>query len=148
MSEVQLSPEEIIEALPKYLIPEKAGSTKATIQFDLSGDGGGKWWMKIHDGAAEVGKGDAPEPANLTMGEDRDGKAGRHGGFHAGQAQDQRRHGPGDQIPVLIQETKLGFLFPLPFGERSVGPILIAARAQGQGEGLKSAPARKRISRY
>jgi len=67
MSEVQLSPEEIIEALPKYLIPEKAGSTKATIQFDLSGDGGGKWWMKIHDGAAEVGKGDAPEPANLTM---------------------------------------------------------------------------------
>ena len=67
MSEVQLSPEEIIEALPKYLIPEKAGSTKATIQFDLSGDGGGKWWMKIHDGAAETGKGDAPEPANLTM---------------------------------------------------------------------------------
>jgi len=67
MSEVQLSPEEIIEALPKYLIPEKAGATKATIQFDLSGDGGGKWWMKIHDGAAETGKGDAPEPANLTM---------------------------------------------------------------------------------
>jgi len=67
MSEVQLSPEEIIEALPKYLIPEKAGSTKATIQFDLSGDGGGKWWMKIHDGTAETGKGDAPDPANLTM---------------------------------------------------------------------------------
>jgi putative sterol carrier protein len=67
MSEVQLSPEEIIEALPKYIIPEKAGSTKATIQFDLSGDGGGKWWMKIHEGTCETGKGDAPEPANLTM---------------------------------------------------------------------------------
>src|SRR6202521_5931435 len=67
MSEVQLSPEEIIEALPKYLIPEKAGSTKATIQFDLAGDGGGKWWVKIHDGTAETGKGDAPEPANLTL---------------------------------------------------------------------------------
>src|ERR1700737_1851676 len=65
MSEEQMTPDQIIEALPKYLIPEKAGSTKATIQFDLSGDGGGKWWMKIHDGVAESGKGDAPEPANL-----------------------------------------------------------------------------------
>src|SRR5258708_22536625 len=67
MSEVQLSPEQIIEALPQYLIPETAGSTKATIQFDLSGDGGGKWWMKINDGTAETGKGDAPETANLTI---------------------------------------------------------------------------------
>src|ERR1700687_4878707 len=67
MSEEQMSPDQIIEALPKYLIAEKAGSTKATIQFDLSGDGGGKWWMKIHDGVAESGKGEAPEPASLTM---------------------------------------------------------------------------------
>src|SRR3981189_1261864 len=67
MSEEQMSPEQIIEALPKYLIPEKAGSTKATIQFDLSGDGGGKWWMKIHDGVAESGRGEGPEPANRTM---------------------------------------------------------------------------------
>ena len=67
MSEVQLTPEQIVEALPRFLVPEKAGTTKATIQFDLSGDGGGKWWMKIHDGVAESGKGDAPEPAQLTM---------------------------------------------------------------------------------
>jgi putative sterol carrier protein len=67
MSEVQLSPDEIVEALPKYLVPEKAGSTKATIQFDLSGDQAGKWWVKIHDGIAETGKGQAPEQANLTL---------------------------------------------------------------------------------
>ncbi|TAN32827.1 SCP2 sterol-binding domain-containing protein [bacterium] len=67
MSEVQLSPDEIVEALPKYLVPEKAGSTKATIQFDLSGDQGGKWWVKIHDGAAESGKGDPPDAPNLTL---------------------------------------------------------------------------------
>jgi putative sterol carrier protein len=67
MSEVKLSPDEIVEALPKYLVPEKAGSTKATIQFDLSGDQGGKWWVKIHDGAAESGKGDPPETPNLTL---------------------------------------------------------------------------------
>jgi putative sterol carrier protein len=68
MSEVQPTPEEIIEALPKYLVPEKAGATKAMIQFDVSGDPGGKWWAKIADGKAETGKGDAPEPATLTVG--------------------------------------------------------------------------------
>ena len=67
MSEVQLSPDQIVEALPKYLIPEKAGSTKATIVFDLSGENAGKWWVKIHDGVAESGKGDAPAPPNLTL---------------------------------------------------------------------------------
>jgi putative sterol carrier protein len=67
MSEVQLLPEQIVEALPRYLVPEKAGSTKATIQFDLSGEHAGKWWVKIHDGQAESGSGDAPDPANLTL---------------------------------------------------------------------------------
>jgi len=53
MSEVQLSPDQIVEALPKYLIPEKAGSTKATIAFDLSGEHAGKWWVKIMTGAMD-----------------------------------------------------------------------------------------------
>jgi putative sterol carrier protein len=67
MSEVQMTPDQIVEAMPEYLIVEKAGSTDATIQFDLSGDAGGKWWLKIHDGKAESGKGDAPEPPKLTL---------------------------------------------------------------------------------
>jgi putative sterol carrier protein len=67
MSEVQYTPDQIVEALPQYLIPEKAGTTKATIQFDLSGADAGKWWVKIHDGVAESGKGDPPDAANLTL---------------------------------------------------------------------------------
>jgi putative sterol carrier protein len=67
MSEVQLSPQQIIDALPGALVPEKAANTKAVIQFDVSGDQGGKWWAKIADGKAETGKGDAPETANLTV---------------------------------------------------------------------------------
>ena len=67
MSEVQLTPDQIVEHLPNYLVPEKAGTTKAAIQFDLSGDQGGRWWVKIHDGVAESGKGDAPETPNLTL---------------------------------------------------------------------------------
>ena len=53
MSEVQLSPDQIVEALPKFIIPEKAGSTKATIVFDLSGADAGKWWVKIMTGAMD-----------------------------------------------------------------------------------------------
>ena len=68
MSEVQLTPEQIVEALPRYLVPEKAAATKAMIQFDVTGDNGGKWWTKIADGKAETGSGDAPEPATLTVG--------------------------------------------------------------------------------
>jgi putative sterol carrier protein len=67
MSEVQLSPDQIVEHLPNYLIPEKAGTTKATIVFDLSGENAGKWWVKIHEGKAESGKGEPPETPNLTL---------------------------------------------------------------------------------
>ncbi len=67
MSDTQMTPDQIVEAMPNFLIPEKAGTTKATIAFDLSGDNAGKWWVKIHDGAAESGKGDPADPANLTL---------------------------------------------------------------------------------
>jgi len=67
MSEVQVSPQQIFDSMPQALVPEKAGSTKAMIQFDLSGDQGGKWWVKIHDGQAESGQGDAPEAPQLTL---------------------------------------------------------------------------------
>ena len=67
MSDVQLSPDQIVEALPKYLVPEKAGTTKATIVFELSGEHPGKWWVKIHDGTAESGKGDPTETPNTTF---------------------------------------------------------------------------------
>ena len=70
MSEVQMTPDQIVDAMPQYLVAEKAGTTKATIQFDLSGDGGGKWWVKIHEGKAESGKGEPPETPNLTLSAD------------------------------------------------------------------------------
>ena len=66
MSDVQVTPQQIFDSMPQALVPEKAGSTKAVIQFDLSGDQGGKWWVTIHDGQAESGKGDAPEEIVLS----------------------------------------------------------------------------------
>jgi len=67
MSDVQLTPQHIFDAMPSAIVPEKAGTTNAMIQFDLSGDQGGKWWVRIHDGQAESGSGDAPEPPKLTL---------------------------------------------------------------------------------
>ena len=66
MSEVQLTPDQIVEALPRYLVAEKAGTTKATIQFDLSGDQAGKWYIKVADGQASATEGQAETP-NLTL---------------------------------------------------------------------------------
>jgi putative sterol carrier protein len=67
MSEVQMTPDQIVEAMPNYLVPEKAANTNATIAFDLSGEGGGKWWVHVHDGKADSGKGEPPEAPKLTL---------------------------------------------------------------------------------
>jgi putative sterol carrier protein len=67
MSEEQPTPDQVFEQMPAFLDSGKAGSTNAMIQFDLSGDNGGKWWVKIADGAATSGKGDATENPNLTL---------------------------------------------------------------------------------
>jgi putative sterol carrier protein len=42
--------------------PKKAENVNATIQFDLSGDTGGQYWLRIGDGKAESGVGQADSP--------------------------------------------------------------------------------------
>ena len=63
----RLSPDQVVAALPTNLVPEAAGATNALVQFELSGKAGGTWWVKIHDGRAESGKGQLPDAANLTF---------------------------------------------------------------------------------
>lgn len=46
--------------------PAKVQGMNATYQFDITGDGGGKYWVKVADGAAEVGEGEAESP-NITL---------------------------------------------------------------------------------
>ncbi len=57
---------ELLESLPQAFLPEKAGSAKGTIQFDLSGEGGGKWVMDVADGTCQVQEGTAAAP-NVTL---------------------------------------------------------------------------------
>jgi putative sterol carrier protein len=62
----QVTPDQVFKEMPGYFQSEKAGSTKGNVQFDLSGDNGGKWWVKIADGRAEAGQGELESP-NLTL---------------------------------------------------------------------------------
>lgn len=61
-----MTPAEIFDSLPAHLDPNVAKGLSATIQFNLTGEGGGKWYVTVKDGAATVAAGTAPV-ANMTM---------------------------------------------------------------------------------
>ncbi|HEU5193779.1 MAG TPA: SCP2 sterol-binding domain-containing protein [Methylomirabilota bacterium] len=57
---------ESFEAMPSRFRADKAAGTNATIQYDISGDGGGTWNAVIKDGTCTVNSGAAASP-NLTL---------------------------------------------------------------------------------
>jgi putative sterol carrier protein len=52
--------------MPQYFRPYEADGLAFTTQFDLTGDGGGRWAMRIANGRCEVRPGDADAP-DLTI---------------------------------------------------------------------------------
>ena len=61
-----MTPREVVEQLPARFLAEVAGKTKLTVQLDLTGDGGGQWWVAIVTGACTVGAGPVAKP-DLTL---------------------------------------------------------------------------------
>ena len=60
--------QEIFSAMPGRLNPQAAQGLDCTIQYDLTGDGGGQYHSKIKDGAASVNPGPAASPSmTITM---------------------------------------------------------------------------------
>jgi putative sterol carrier protein len=55
----------IFPAMMESFQAEKASDTNATIQFDLSGDNGGLYWVKIENGNASHGEGEVE--SNLVV---------------------------------------------------------------------------------
>src|SRR4030042_1543401 len=53
---------ELISQMPMGFRPEAAGHLKADIQFDLSGEGGGKMVLSIAEGQCAVREGETPSP--------------------------------------------------------------------------------------
>ena len=53
----------IFPAMVDRFMPEKADGINATIAFELSGDNGGSFWIRVADGVAETGEGEANDAA-------------------------------------------------------------------------------------
>ena len=51
---MSLQARELIEAMPTAFLAEKAGQTKALVQFELDGEGGGSWALDVADGKCQV----------------------------------------------------------------------------------------------
>ena len=56
----------IFPAMVERFIPEKADGVNAIIAFDLSGENGGSFWIRVADGSAESGEG-AQSDAAMTV---------------------------------------------------------------------------------
>jgi len=62
------SPAEIFVAMPGGFISERAAGMNAVIQFDLTGEGGGKWYATIANQQLQVAEGATTSPTmTLTM---------------------------------------------------------------------------------
>ena len=62
----EITPDQVVGEMPNYFLPDKAGSTAASIQFDLTGEDAGKRYITIADGKATSGQGEVANP-NLTL---------------------------------------------------------------------------------
>ena len=56
----------MIEEMPEDFRPERAGRADVVVQFHLTGEGGGDWYVTIKDRTCTVTEGVAPS-ANATM---------------------------------------------------------------------------------
>jgi putative sterol carrier protein len=62
----EITPDQVVGEMPNYFLPDKAGSTSASILFDLTGQHPGKRFITIADGKATSGLGEVENP-NLTF---------------------------------------------------------------------------------
>lgn len=56
------SVQEIFDNLDEGFQPDKAEGVDAIFQFDLTGDNGGKYWVKVADQQADVHEGEHENP--------------------------------------------------------------------------------------
>jgi putative sterol carrier protein len=54
--------QEVMQGMPQAFQAARAGEVQAAVQFNLSGEGGGTWTVKIAQGKCEVADGPAEAP--------------------------------------------------------------------------------------
>jgi putative sterol carrier protein len=57
---------EVFDGMPATFIGEKAAGMNAVVQFEITGEGGGKWYAAIENGELRVVEGER-EDASLTL---------------------------------------------------------------------------------
>jgi putative sterol carrier protein len=58
----QLTPKELIERIPQVVKPESLEGIEGVLQFNLSGDQGGNWYLTVKDKKMELTDGIAENP--------------------------------------------------------------------------------------
>ena len=101
------SPQEVFDAMPDRFLPEQAGGLRATIQFDLSGDGGGQWNAVIADQQLTVNQGVASNPSVTFSAAAHDYVAMINGELHPMQAFMQGRVRVRGDLPLVMKMQNL-----------------------------------------
>jgi len=57
--------QEIFDNIDKGFEPEKSAGVDAVFQFNLTGDNGGQYWIKVADRQAEVSEGEHGDPTMI-----------------------------------------------------------------------------------
>ena len=100
--------QEIFENINEGFDPDKSEGVDAIFQFDLTGDDGGKYWIKVVDKTAEVNEGEHDDPTMTIIAAAEDYLAMVNGDLNAMMAFGQGKIKV-DGNPMLA--TKLQSLF-------------------------------------
>lgn len=57
---------ELVDMIPGLFVPERAAGVKAVVQANITGEGGGDWYLTLLDQTVTVREGAASQP-NLTL---------------------------------------------------------------------------------
>lgn len=63
---------QIMEGMKAAFLPDKAQGQDAVVQFNLTGEGGGEYYMTIKDGKLDVTPGKAPSPKMTITADTKD----------------------------------------------------------------------------
>ena len=64
----QMTARQMIEEMPEDFRPERAGRANVVVQFHITGEDGGDWYVSVKDRTCTVVEGIAPKPnATLSM---------------------------------------------------------------------------------
>ena len=58
---------QLIEDMPEVFRPQRARGASAVIQFELSGDDGGKWYVTVKDGTCAITEGESDDAQATIM---------------------------------------------------------------------------------